>query len=76
MNRNPLADVGQRLGCFAYMTVMGGGVPFWPALFDGAKAVDELYSTSRPEGVTSDRNPFDGTVPYEYRSGQGDPIAA
>ncbi len=77
MDRNPLAELGQRLGWFAYMTVMGGGVPFWPALFEGAKAVEELYATTRAvEGVTTDRNPFDGTVPFEYRPEQGDPIAA
>ena len=77
MNRNPLAEAGERLGWFAYMTVMSGGVPFWPALLEGARGVEKLYSTTPPaEGVTTDRNPFDGTVPYEYHPGQGDPIAA
>ncbi len=67
MERNGLAEVGQRLGWFAYMTVMGGGRPFWPALFDGPRAVGELIPTpERLGGDAADRNPFANTVPYEY----------
>ena len=68
MERNALAEMGERLGFFAYMTVMGGGRPFWPALFDGPKAVTDLTTPSRPSRDSApERGPLANTGPYQYR---------
>ena len=74
MARNPLTEVGERLGWFAYLTVMGGGIPFWPVLFVRPEALTS--GTGEPGGSANGRYPFAGSAPYEYRRDQHDPIAA
>jgi hypothetical protein len=74
---NQVADLGQRLGFFAYMTVMSGGRPFWPALLETSKAIEELAaSVAEPGGSASDAHPFVDTVPYAYQRDERDHIAA
>ena len=76
MERNPLAEVGDRLGWFAYLTVMGGGLPYWPALFvNPRKALDEM-TTSDDEPGNGGHGQLADTVPYEYRPDRHSPIAA
>lgn len=74
---NALTEAGQRLGFFAYMTVMNGGRPFWPALLDGSRAVKELSGLPGGRGgSTSDGDPFSDTVPHEYQAERHRHIAA
>ncbi len=54
--------VGDRLGWLAYLTVMGGGVPFWPALdvdADADEPPDDAGAPVRPKG------PLAGAARYE-----------
>lgn len=78
MERNDsLADLGQRLGFFAYMTVMSGGRLFWPALIEGSAAIDQLAGLpGEPGGSVTESDPFVDTVPYEYQNERHDHIAA
>jgi len=78
MDRNdPIAEVGQRLGFFAYMTVMSGGRPFWPALFEGSQAVEALLAPAGESSVSSNGGaPFADTVPHEYQAERREHIAA
>ena len=62
--RNPVVSAGDRLGWFAYLTVMGGGVPFWPALF----ANPEIEEPLEDDGIAvGPKDPFFDTVPYALR---------
>ena len=62
MRRNPMLTTADRLGWFAYLTVMGGGVPYWPALFASPGVDDEPPDDA---GVpVAPKNPYAGTVPY------------
>ncbi len=36
MERNALREAADRLGFLAYLSVVGGGVPYWPALSAGS----------------------------------------
>ena len=62
MRQNALRNAGDRLGLFAYLFVVGGGRPYWQALFTSPKADEPPEDNGVMVGP---RNPFAGTVPYE-----------
>jgi len=74
---NQLAEVGQRLGLFAYMTVMGGGRPFWAALFEDPRAGQEPSGLSAGRGGGgNDGGSLPDGVPFEYQRERRQHIAA
>ena len=58
MKRSPLQDVGDRLGWFAYRTVMGGGIPYWPAFF-----IPWPYEEEEPPDLDDKGGAAAGTAP-------------
>ena len=67
MKSNPLIGIGDRLGWFAYVTVMGGGKPYWPALFspESDDQDAQLDLGDEAERPVRPRDPFAGTMPLE-----------
>ena len=61
MRRNTMT-VSDRLGWFAYLTVMGGGIPFWPALLADFEVGDPRDDAGVPVPTKA---PLAGTVRYE-----------
>ncbi len=61
MRRNALQQAGDRLGFLAYLTVMGGGVSWWPAPLLPGDDVEQPPPEEAGEAVRP-RNPFVGTI--------------
>ena len=63
MERNALQEAGDRLGLFAYLTVMGGPA-YWQALFAPAPFDDETREVAR-EPAPGLRDLLASTVPLQ-----------
>ena len=59
MNKNPLQDLANRIGMYAYLTAIGG-LRYWPALRD-AVIEEETLSIAPATPAPED------TVEYEYQ---------
>ena len=61
--RRHAMTVGERLGWLAYLTVMGGGMPFWLAL-DVDRDADEPPDDAGVPPPSREPGPLASTVPY------------
>jgi hypothetical protein len=58
MNKNPLEDLANRIGMYAYLAAVGG-LRYWPAVRE-ATIEEQIAPVPRARAL-------DETVPYEYR---------
>jgi len=75
MNARPLLRAGDWLGWATYLFVLGGGVPYWPALF-GVVPYDEILREEfTHEAIADSSVRVSGTPSAGLRSSLADRVA-